>query len=452
MKLNFRYICKRYKIKLIVASVLFAILVLSFLFAKSIESVLGLDSNLMMHQVLDSELESSRFKVTYIDVGQGNATYVSLPDGKIVLIDGGNIEYGEKVAKVLHDDDITQIDYIIATHADADHIAGLNFVLKEFDVKNIYRPFQIAGTGTNLENFVVYEDEDLGEFFEYITTLEHGNTKISRVMTEVYKNFITNIYNEYYEENGLTFHTEVSVFYDGLVIEGENYKLEFFAPLVREENYDLSLYSHTNGFATIGYGINNSNDNSAIVLMTIFEYKFLFTGDSSWTSNLYEEESTDAHGEMDFVNSLSDDEKEKFENVSVFLLGHHGSSFSSGEQILQLIDANFFIASVGEDNVYGHPNADTLARITDYKKFDDYLLMTKDNGSITFGEKSGELVYSLGNFDESKDLTISWFLLGSILYVFVVVIVFSVKSKKPNSQKNWHFFYFWYIRNEGIYG
>lgn len=452
MKFKTKDFFKNNKIKLIIASVLFAVLILSFFFASSIETILKLDTSLNLHQVLSTTLDSSSFKVTYINVGQGNSTYIKFPDGKVALIDGGNIEYGEKVAKVLKDDGVTKIDYMIASHADADHIAGLNFILKEFEVKNIFRPFQIAGTGTNLENFVVFEDEDLGEVFKYLTSNENGNTKISRVTTAVYKNFITNIYNEYYIENGLYYHSNVEVFYDGLKIEGDGYAMEFFAPLIREGNFDLSLYSNTGGYATIGYGINNSNDNSAVVLVKIFDYKFLFTGDSSWTSNLYEEDVSESHGETDFVNSLTDIERENFTNTSVFMLGHHGSSFSSGEDILKLINAEFFIISAGENNSYEHPNKDTLARISEYKKFNDYLLATITGGNITFGEYDGKLAYALENFDNDIEITISWQLLGSILYIFVVIIIFSLKCKKPNNQKNWLFFDFWYIRNEGYYG
>ena len=57
------------------------------------------------------------------------------------------------------------IDYMIATHADTDHIGGLLAVLDEFDVKNIYRPFQISGSGENFESFIINENEDLAEVY-----------------------------------------------------------------------------------------------------------------------------------------------------------------------------------------------------------------------------------------------------------------------------------------------
>ena len=188
----------------------------------------------------------------------------------------------------------------------------------------------------------------------------------------------------------------------------------------------------------MGFGTTNSNDNSAIILINIFDNKFLFTGDASWTSNLYEdipiENDKENHnskifGELEFIKSLSDEEKLKFENVSVYLLGHHGSSFSSGEELLKLINSKFFIASVGKDNSFGHPAEDTLARITDYKKSKDYLLMTRDFGTITFGEISGKLCYCLESYEVDSELAISWIMLGSIIYILIIFVLFSIKSK-----------------------
>lgn len=428
INLNLYFVKNHFKIKFIIASVLFAILILSFFFADNIERILRLKENYLDSQVSNNEITSSEFRVNYIDVGQGNSIYIRFPDNKTMLIDGGNIEYGEKVAKFLRDDGVDKIDYLVASHADADHIAGLNYILAEFEVKNIFRPFQIAGTGTTLDNFIVYEDEDLASFYNYILNKNDGNTKISRVTTETYKNFISNIYSEYYIEDDVIYSSNVVVFYDGLKITGENYSIEFFAPLVRDESYNLLDYSNTGGFATIGYGTNNSNDNSAIILVTFEDNTFLFTGDASWTSNLDNGE-TDGHEEIDFINSLSDDELKLIENVSVYLLGHHGSSFSSGDRLLSLVKTRFFIVSCSEDNSYGHPASDALARIATYKKSSDYLLMTKDYGSITFGVAHGKLCYSLETYEKNEELTISWELLGTIIYVFAVIVIFSVKTK-----------------------
>lgn len=434
IKQKINFIKRQSKTKLITAIILFAFLILSFFFTDFIETSLKLRESSSIHQVSNEIIESSNFKVTYIDVGQGNTCYIKFPDGKTMIIDGGNVEYSQKVASVLEADGVTKIDYLIASHADSDHIAGLNYILDKYEVKNIYRPFQIAGTGTNLENFEVYEDEDLSEVYYYLNEITDNKSKISRVTTSVYKRFISNIYSEYYCEDDIYYKSTVTVFYDGLKVVGENYSFEFFAPLVMDENINLSEFSNTEGYATIGYGTTNSNDNSAIILVNCEDNTFLFTGDASWTSNIYEGEANSGKEEIDFVNSLTEEERQLFKNVSVYLLGHHGSSYSSGESLLELIDANFFVVSVEENSSYGHPNSDTLARITKYKKFDDYLLMTKDNGNITFGLVDNNLVYCLEKSENTSRLSISWFMLGTILYIFVIFFIFSIRVKPQKKQ------------------
>jgi len=78
----------------------------------------------------------SILKVTFIDVSQGDAILIQLPDNKTLLVDGGgvfgNFDIGQSVlAPYLWDHGIEKIDYIIPTHSDNDHMEGLFYVLKE---------------------------------------------------------------------------------------------------------------------------------------------------------------------------------------------------------------------------------------------------------------------------------------------------------------------------------
>ena len=86
-----------------------------------------------------------------------------------MIIDGGNDSSGEKIYNFLVDRNISTIDYMIATHADVDHIGGFNFLFDKFEIINIFRPMQIAGfnsqevssNGTISTKFEVYNFEDL---------------------------------------------------------------------------------------------------------------------------------------------------------------------------------------------------------------------------------------------------------------------------------------------------
>lgn len=75
--------------------------------------------------------------VSFLDVGQGDATFIESPSGTQVLIDGGR---GSIVMSRLQDvmgffD--TDIDMVVATHPDMDHVEGLIHVLEKYSVKTI---------------------------------------------------------------------------------------------------------------------------------------------------------------------------------------------------------------------------------------------------------------------------------------------------------------------------
>lgn len=420
---------KEFMIKSSIAIVLFAILILSFFFSSKIENALGLSVNHFSNQVSSEDFISPYF-VEYIDVGQGNSTFVILPDGKTILIDGGNVPYGKTVCDKIRSKGVDTIDYLIATHADADHIGGLLNVLDEFEVKNIFRPFQIAGSGTTAETFVPIEQEDLAEFYYFMIQETNNKSKISRVSSGVYNSFIEKIYSETYTAQGEVVQSAVCVFYDGLIISGDDYSLDFFAPEKRTEMYNLKLYSNTYGFATVGYGANDSNGNSAILLLEVLGDKYLFTGDASCSSG--SSSASKHYEELDFVENLTEDEKLLLSNVSVYLVGHHGSKYSSSEKLLSLIKPKFSVISVGKDNSYGHPSVEALSRLESVRTDDDYLLLTSSYGTITFGNVSGKVAYTLENFDEKEKLVISWILLGSVCYCFAVYLIFSIKPRRKN--------------------
>ncbi|RKQ31385.1 ComEC/Rec2 family competence protein [Oceanobacillus halophilus] len=75
--------------------------------------------------------------VHFIDVGQGDSILIETPSGKTILIDGGPPEAGDKVVNYLKDKEIREIDLLIATHPDFDHIGGLVKVMKSIEVKQI---------------------------------------------------------------------------------------------------------------------------------------------------------------------------------------------------------------------------------------------------------------------------------------------------------------------------
>ena len=84
-----------------------------------------------------------RFRVTFLDVAQGDSAVLELPDGQVVLIDGGTtyerFDMGRGVvAPFLWNRGIRTIDHVVATHPQLDHMGGLAWVLRHFTVRNFW--------------------------------------------------------------------------------------------------------------------------------------------------------------------------------------------------------------------------------------------------------------------------------------------------------------------------
>jgi competence protein ComEC len=79
-------------------------------------------------------------RVTFLDVGQGDAALVELPEGPRLLIDGGaagprRFDVGERiVAPFLWNRPTGRLDVVALSHSDPDHSGGLAAVLRRFRV------------------------------------------------------------------------------------------------------------------------------------------------------------------------------------------------------------------------------------------------------------------------------------------------------------------------------
>lgn len=88
----------------------------------------------------------SRLEVSFMDVGQGDATLIETPSGTDILIDGGRGgSVNRPLSRALPFYDRT-IDLVIGTHADSDHIGGLAQTLSDYWVANIAVPVRVSKT------------------------------------------------------------------------------------------------------------------------------------------------------------------------------------------------------------------------------------------------------------------------------------------------------------------
>ena len=86
-----------------------------------------------------------------LDVGQGDAILLQLPDGTAMLVDGGDYRAGQKVAERVRQEAGGHLRYLVATHPHADHIGGLDDVLGSCATDEVWGPNVDPGTATSNE-------------------------------------------------------------------------------------------------------------------------------------------------------------------------------------------------------------------------------------------------------------------------------------------------------------
>ena len=247
--------------------------------------------------------ENSNFEVHFIDVGQADSALIEC-DGETMMIDGGNVADSNVVAAYLKKEDVTELNYVVCSHAHEDHVGGLSGALSVTKADNIYAP----------------------------------KTKAN---TKAYKNFK----KKAEEQNVEIKHPNV-----GDEIQLGSSTVEFLGP-VDENGKDL-------------------NSTSIVLKITYGNTSFLFTGDA------------ESDEEEEILNSGADLKS------TVLKVGHHGSRTSTSYPFLREVMPQYAVISVEKGNSYGHPNEDTLSKLSDagvevYRTDESGdIVMTSDGNSI----------------------------------------------------------------------
>ncbi len=100
--------------------------------------------------------EKNVLKVIFFDVGQGDAALLTFPDDKHVLVDGGprgiNYNAGKWViAPYLKRERIHDLDALILSHGDADHLGGFPYIMRNFKVHEVWDNGQVQDTKLHQE-------------------------------------------------------------------------------------------------------------------------------------------------------------------------------------------------------------------------------------------------------------------------------------------------------------
>ena len=107
----------------------------------------------------------------------------------------------------------------------------------------------------------------------------------------------------------------------------------------------------------------SSNESSLCVLFQTEKCAILITGDRG------------GFGERMLLRNA------QIPEVDVLIAGHHGSKNSVCEELLQAVDPDVVIISVGADNPYGHPAKETMERLEEH---DCEIYRTDLHGTIIY--------------------------------------------------------------------
>jgi len=266
--------------------------------------------------------------VSFLNIGQGDATFIEGPNGNQILIDGGP---GRSILRELsavmpfYD---RSIDVVVATHADQDHVGGLPDVLNKYNV-NIFMETEVAGESSSYEELekMIVEKESIG--------------KIKKILAR-----------------------------RGMKVDlGGGAVLQILFP-----DRDPS------GMET--------NTSSIVARLVYGKNEFLFTGDSpkaieeylvSLEKNLKEGHLQECQGQP--LNCPGPKGLPLTLQSDVLKAGHHGSKTSTSAEFVSAVSPEFAVISVGKDNRYGHPNQETLDALTN---FSAKILRTDQLGRIIF--------------------------------------------------------------------
>lgn len=230
-------------------------------------------------------------RITFLDVGQGDATLIEVPEGA-VLVDAGPPE--ARVADQLARLGVRRLDLLVMTHPSRDNIGGARDVIEKLEVGLVLDP-----------------------------DLAHENPYGDPALAEARRRGI-----------------ETSV-----ARAGSTYRVGRLALRV--------LWPNDGGFAA-----EDPNDSATVLLAAYGHVDVLLPADA----------------ESNVTLPL------RPPPVEVLKVGHHGSADEGLPQLLDLLDPEIAVVSVGAQNTYGHPTPSTLAALERVSGLDVY--RTDSDGRI----------------------------------------------------------------------
>jgi len=97
----------------------------------------------------DTYMPPDGFEVIYFDVGQGDSFLLRFPAGSTMLIDGGPNDQGyDTIIPYFHNLHLKHLNYMVSTHPHADHCGGLDEVIYNVEVDEVWENGETNDTGS----------------------------------------------------------------------------------------------------------------------------------------------------------------------------------------------------------------------------------------------------------------------------------------------------------------
>lgn len=261
-------------------------------------------------------------RVTFLDVGQGDAALVDLPNGEAILVDAGGlvgspIDTGERViAPVLRARRRRSLRAVIVSHPHPDHFMGLRAALAGIRVEELWDTGEAAESAPPVDPDRPVSPFGPQAYLGIVAELTARGTRVRRPSSLC----------KVHEMGGV----------------------------------EVSVLAPCPGFSPL----RDTNDNSFVVRFRLGERSVLFVGDAEHGTekSLVETRSAELHAD-------------------VLKVGHHGSRSSTRSSFLDAVAPSFAVISCGVRNRYGHPHVSTLETLATRPL---RLFRTDLDGAVTF--------------------------------------------------------------------
>ena len=269
---------------------------------------------------------SADLKITMLNVGQGDAFLIQTKSQNI-LIDTSDMDERSKLASELEKAGVNTFDKIILTHPHADHIGGVEKLIKECTVKEIYDN-GVAATGKLYQNYMKQIKDSKGKIKH--ATLVTGD----------------------------------------VVDFGDGVKFEVLAP-------DKSTVKAVNG----GNQKTDPNNESVVGRLVYKDFTMMFTGDAE-----IPEEVAILSSSKDNLQNLKSRVLKSGHHGSRTSLD---PSNASSVDFLRLMNPEYVFISAGEPtdkrggNTYGHPHLEPLQAYLNNGIASKNIFWTWKNGTVT---------------------------------------------------------------------